>query len=376
MAKILFICGSIESGKDGVGDYTRRLAGELIRQVHECAIVAIMDKGVEESREEQQDSEQTNIPVLRLRYSNGYRLNCKEAKDWIDAFKPDWISLQYVPFSFHPRGLPFGFSTALQQLTKGRNLHIMFHELWVGMNLEASNKRRLWGFLQQRLIKNLVKKLRPDVIHTHTTLYQQQLLKMGVSLTLLPLFGNIPVVHSLSEKESLDSISSQKLFTIVLFGSIHYGAPIEAFTTSVSKYAFSNNLDVEIIFLGRCVAALQEWIVICESKKITIKVFGEQPAAKISEVLRLADLGVTTTPMLLTEKSGTVAAMQEHGLPVLCVSRSWEVNGLSEEFSPAGIQLFKGGDLTHYLLVKNVIIDDHGIAKISNQFLDSLLKFK
>ena len=135
-------------------------------------------------------------------------------------------------------------------------------------------------------------------------------------------------------------------------------------------------MDIEIVFLGLCGEALGQWIAICESNNLTIKVLGEQSATNISQVLLMADLGVTTTPLLLTEKSGTVAAMQEHGLPVLCVSRSWEVNGLSEEFSPAGIQLFKGGDLTHYLLVKNVKIADSGIAKISNQFLDSLLKFK
>ena len=28
--KIVFICGCLEPGKDGVGDYTRRLSAELI----------------------------------------------------------------------------------------------------------------------------------------------------------------------------------------------------------------------------------------------------------------------------------------------------------------------------------------------------------
>jgi hypothetical protein len=374
--KIIFLCGSLEPGKDGVGDYTRRLAMQLIREGHSCAIVSIMDKAGEVP---EQQNRRYNIPVLRLPHSNGYNLNSIEAKSWIDTFDPDWISLQYVPFSFHPKGLPFGFSTAVKQLTSGRKVHVMFHELWVGMNTEASNKHRLWGFLQRRLIKNLVQKLQPNVIHTHTTLYQQQLLKLGISVSILPLFGNIPVVHSFSTKESFDSITSQKLFSIVLFGSIHYGAPIEAFATSVSKFAYSNNLDVEILFIGHCGEALQQWIAICEANDLTIKVLGEQPAAKISEVLGMADLGVTTTPLLLAEKSGTVAAMQEHGLPVLCVSRAWEVKGLSENFTPSDIQLFTGGDLIHYLFAKNVKdvkIVDNGIGHISNQFLDSLLKFK
>jgi hypothetical protein len=373
--KIIFLCGSLQRGQDGVGDYTRRLAGELIRQGHSCAIVAIMDKAIEQTLSEQQDSEYNNISVLRFPFSKGYTVNCREAKSWIDTFDPDWISLQYVPFSFHPNGLPYRFSTAVQQLTEGRKLHIMFHELWVGMNTEASNKHRLWGFLQRRLIQNLVKKLQPNVIHTHTTLYQQQLLKLGISVSLLHLFGNIPVMNNLTKK-SIDSVQRQKLFTIVLFGSIHYGSPIEAFATSVSEYAFSNNLNVEIIFLGRCGKALQQWIDVCELNNLSIKILGEQPATKISEVLGMADLGVTTTPILLAEKSGTVAAMQEHGLPVLCVSSSWEVKGYSGDFTRSDIQFFKGGDLTHYLLVKNFKITDNSIAKISNQFLDSLLKFK
>jgi hypothetical protein len=374
--KIIFLCGSLEPGQDGVGDYTRRFAGELIRQGHSCAIVAIMDKAVEDRIEECQDSYDTIIPVLRLPFNKGYASNCREAKDWIDTFNPDWISLQYVPFSFHPKGLPFGLSTALKQLTKERKLHVMFHELWVGMNLEASNKHRFWGELQQRLIENLVKKLQPHVIHTHTTLYQQQLLKLAVPSSLLPLFGNIPVVQSFSKKESLDSIPRNKLFTIALFGSIHYGAPIEDFATSVRKYANNNKLDIEIVFIGRCGTALEEWIAICKSKKITIKVLGERPASKISEVLRMADLGVTTTPLLLAEKSGTVAAMKEHGLPILCVSRSWGVKGYSDDFTPLGLELFKGGKLSNYLVSKNGSAVINSISRTSNQFLDSLLKFK
>ena len=39
--KLIFICGSLEPGRDGVGDYTRRLAGELIRQGHQIAIIAL-----------------------------------------------------------------------------------------------------------------------------------------------------------------------------------------------------------------------------------------------------------------------------------------------------------------------------------------------
>ena len=41
--KIAFLCGSLEPGFDGVGDYVRMLASEVIVQGHQAVIVAIND---------------------------------------------------------------------------------------------------------------------------------------------------------------------------------------------------------------------------------------------------------------------------------------------------------------------------------------------
>jgi hypothetical protein len=368
--KIIFLCGSLEPGKDGVGDYTRRLAGELIRQGHSCAIVAIMDKAIEQKVAEQQDSEYTNIPVLRLPFSNGYALNCQEAKSWVDTFDPDWISLQYVPFSFHPKGLPFGLGDSIKLLFKGRKLHIMVHELWVGIHTEASVKLQVWGFVQRTMIRSFIKNVNPFLTHTQTKLYQLQLKKNGIDAFLLPLFSNIKVAHHSSKIKDSNNLS------FVLFGTIHPGAPIEEFLNSASKYAFKNNLILKIIFIGRCGQEQKKWIDTCQSRKITTEVFGEQLSNKISEVLSNSDFGITTTPLLTVEKSGTVAAMLEHGLPVLCISKPWDVKGFPIDYIPFGMQLFKEGDLTHYLSMKNKNVIINSVANISTQFLDSLLKFK
>ena len=42
--KIMFICGSLEPGKDGVGDYTRRLCAHLKKHHIEVGILAYNDK--------------------------------------------------------------------------------------------------------------------------------------------------------------------------------------------------------------------------------------------------------------------------------------------------------------------------------------------
>jgi hypothetical protein len=368
--KIIFLCGSLEPGKDGVGDYTRRLVAELIRQGHQCGIIAIMDKDVQETIKETQDCEHINIPVLRLPFKKGFVLNCQEAKHWLDIFNPEWISLQYVPFSFHHKGLPFGLDVAINNLVNDRKLHIMFHELWVGIHKRASFKLQIWGLVQRVIIRSFIKNVSPFSIHTQAKLYQFQLKKIGTNAFLLPLFSNIEVTPCKTRIEDFNKLS------FVLFGTIHPGAPVEEFLGGVSKYAFKNNLMVEIIFIGRSGRELQKWIEICQSKKIMIKVLGEQSSQKISEVLSNSDFGITTTPLLTAEKSGTVAAMYEHGLYVLCVCREWEVKGFPTDYTPFGMQLFKEGDLIHYLSMKNENVVINSVAKISTQFLDSLLKFK
>jgi hypothetical protein len=44
---------------------------------------------------------------------------------------------------------------------------------------------------------------------------------------------------------------------------------------------------------------------------------GEQPAQRISELFNTVDFGIATTPLALIGKSATVAAMFDHGLPVV-----------------------------------------------------------
>jgi hypothetical protein len=87
-------------------------------------------------------------------------------------------------------------------------------------------------------------------------------------------------------------------------------------------------------------------------------------------------LGITTTPVLLTEKRGTVAAMIEHRLPILCVSKLWKVIGFSENYTPSGIQVFQDRNLDKYLVKKKANLTSDTISSISKQFSNSLLNIR
>ncbi|MFV8374679.1 hypothetical protein [Flavobacterium sp. LB1P71] len=364
--KIIFLCGSLELGKDGVGDYTRRLAGELIRQDHYCAIVAIMDKGVNSTLEEIQESELAiTIPVIRFPYDKGYSVNGKEAKRWIDAFDPEWISLQYVPFSFHPKGLHFGFCVVINKLIKGRKLHVMFHELWVGMNREASFKLQIWGMLQREMISSFIKNLKPLAIHTHTKLYQLQLNKICTSVSLLPLFSNIKVVHSNPK------IKNPNHLRFVVFGAIHLGAPIEAFAKEFADYAINKNLKISFTFIGRCGKEQEHWATVLHSFKLEATILGELSAEQISKELSEASIGIVNTPLGLIEKSGANAAMREHGLSVICLSHNWTPRGVRIDYDYQKRYQFESGNITN-LINNQEVVAEMSLLRIANSFINTI----
>ena len=118
--KILFLCGSIEPGKDGVGDYTRRLSGELLRNGHKVKIISLMDNNVNTYKEEIQITD-NNLAINTKRIPKESSIAERKAyvKQILNEEGVDWISLQYVPHSFNDKGLPFWLPNFLKQF-KGK----------------------------------------------------------------------------------------------------------------------------------------------------------------------------------------------------------------------------------------------------------------
>lgn len=344
--KIVFICGALEEGRDGVGDYTRRLAAELIRQGHTAAVVAIRDLHTEAPIAGAQVADGTPVPVLRIPAAWPGQERFAAARQWLEEAAPDWLSLQFVPFAFHEKGLALDLHRLLASLSAPtRRWHVMFHELWVGMDTEAPLKHKLWGKAQKQLVRTLLKALRPDVIHTQTRTYQAQLARFGYQAHYLPLFANIPVSPPAAAR--LEAAAHPLSF--VVFGNIQPGAPLEQFAQEAARYARQSDRSISLTTVGRCGSELDRLAAAWRAQELPLEVLGEQPVEKISEVLHHASVGLSTTPFLQTEKSGTVAAMREHGLPVLCVARPWNPSGMEPLAPPPGVVCYRPGQLATFL---------------------------
>src|SRR5580658_8592732 len=146
---ILFLTGSLEPGKDGVGDYTRLLARECVRQNHSCRLVALNDPHVAAPVESEECSDGPPIAILRLPSAMAWSKRIELAQAFKAQQPPEWISLQFVSYAFDPKGLVRNLPRHLQPLVAGSHLHIMFHELWIGSDSSEPLKDRVVGQIQR-----------------------------------------------------------------------------------------------------------------------------------------------------------------------------------------------------------------------------------
>ncbi len=373
--KVLFLCGSLEPGHDGVGDYTRRLAGELKKQGQQVFIISVNERNFERLfATEDQETDGIIIPVMRISGMASYRKRFLIAEQWVNTINPDWLSLQYVPFSFHKKGTHFFLGRFLEKLGSQYQWHIMFHELWTGMDKESSKKHYWLGKVHRLLIKSLIKKLNPSVIHTQTRVYIEKIETLGFKAKYLPLFSNIPFFEpDIPLKTGEKFISQNDKLIFVLFGGIHRNAPANQFANDIVRYEETHKTRISLIIIGRNGPEQIQWTSIWALKGLELIIMGEQSPKVISRVLHNANLGISTTPLQLAEKSGSVAAMREHRLPVLCVSRSWEARSVKNLGHSESIIEYKTGTLEKCLTMafKDKYVFNK-ISEVSRSFFDAL----
>ena len=326
--RIAFLCGSLEPGRDGVGDYTRLLAAECIRQGHECRLLAINDCG--SGVVETQASGGVQVECLRCPGSMPWAERLARAQEVLKAYDPDWVSLQFVPYGFHPKGIAWRLARDLKALIGGKPLQIMFHELWIGFGAGAPVKKRIMGALQRHCIFRMIRKLKPRVVHTSNATYAGLLRRGGVAAVELPLFGNIPVQEIGPESVLPGQLAAAGIpadpegrcgwWLGLFFGTLHQEwnpQPLTGLLLRAAKRAGRRLCLVSAGRLGAFGEGLWEKMRREHGQEIVFVKCGEQSSEVISTLLQVADFGMAVTPWELMGKSGSAAAMLDHGLPIL-----------------------------------------------------------
>lgn len=379
--KIAFCCGCLEPGRDGVGDYVRRLAGELNRYGHRCVAIALNDSHVSDFRAGEQASEGVSIPVLRLAHRMPF-----PAGAWLRAQSPDWLSLQFVPFAFHPRGLGFGLGQFLAELAPGVPWHVMFHELWLGLGEQSSLKERVWGAGQRHIVLDLMRRLRPPTVHTQAEPYRLALSQMNIRASLLPLFSNIAVAPGDGWSTLLEPLvaaaagarlNRRDLYLAGILGAVHSEWNAAAAINTVLPLARQFQKRLVLVFHGRnnlSPAAIQKLKSDLGGQAIVVMA-GERSSPEISHILQALDLGLATTPLQAIQKSGSAAAMLEHGLTVLVTRDDWHLRGAALAPAAAGPRLLTPRQFATLAALPTrapVSPDDSGLNRVAAELLASL----
>lgn len=330
--KIAFICGSLEPGHCGVGDYTRCLAQECQRQGHNCVLIALYDTPLAKQGKSLLFQKQSGIPTARFEDAFSTSSNFYKLQDFLADLDPEWISLQFVPYAFNPKGLISTLAYKILKIKCQARLHMMFHEIWIGANREASIKEKLMGLLQEYFIKSFIRNCTPKCVHTHTAAYQELLKSSLINPKRLPLFSNIEP----SSSESIE-VLAQKLepYGIELteenrdnywfFGML--GAlypewepyPLLSYIDQASQKAGKTPV---IISLGNLAPGERLWERTIQQAPKTMHFarFGWLPEEILAPLIQSLDFGLATTPWGLIEKSAAIRPFLESGLPVI-VSR-------------------------------------------------------
>ncbi len=355
--RLAFFCSSLEPGQDGVGDYTRRLASEFIRQNHPCVILALNDTHVSSLRIELQEMEGVPVSVMRLPHTMNWENRITESSNWLKAFSPDWLSLQFVPFGYHKKGLPFGLGKRLAALNGNAMKHIMFHELWVGLDEGSPFKHRIWGVMQRAIIMDIVSRLNPRLVHTQTEPYRIVLGREKIKASILPLFGNILPVSGDGWNGLLEPLVSEaagkkmdrgKFYLAGVFGAVHPEWNAREAVNVLLPLARRFQKRLVLVLLGKN-NVTREMLGRLKFELIndaSIVVTGERTNAEISRILQTLDLGLATTPLQIIQKSGSVAAMLEHGLTILATRDDWRLRGTNIQMSEVSPRLITSKQLS------------------------------
>lgn len=327
--RIAFVTSCLELGRDGVGDYTRLLAQECVRQGCGCCLISLNDKFISQPTKSCIEVDREKIPVLRLPATLSWSQRTVSAKNFVDQFNPNWISLQFVPYGFQAKGIVFGLGKWLRQLTQRRQVHLMFHELWIGEHIGASLKDQVIGRVQKSFVLNLVKQLQPLVVHTSNEAYVAILKQHHILASRLPMFGAIPVSEKKGDHWLLPELQTvgidihsenrDEFWLFGFFGALHPIWPPAPLFTYLHQAATQHQRQIALITIGRIGPGEDLWNTFAKnySDKFTFLRLGESTPTKVSEFFNSIDFGIATSPYALIGKSASVAAMLEHGLPVI-----------------------------------------------------------
>jgi len=327
--KIAFLCACAEPGRDGVGDYTRRLAEACVSFGHECLVLALHDRSMNFPIT---DRSGEHLTVQRWPSAMPWDQRSGNVAHAVRAFGADCLSWQFVSYGFDPKGIVGPELTDLAEELSDMRSHVTLHEIWIGVAQGDSPWRRLVGWRQARSILRFLQALRPVHLQTSTPSYAAVLGSHGWNASVLPVFSNIPV-HTTEPPERAallqrlipENGAANSRLVGLTFGTLHPEWDPTDTALWLQTVAAGRERTPVLLAMGRLGAHGPAILERVAATGLRTVVTGELSPREASGLLQAADFGIATHPWALLGKSGAVSAMLAHGLPVLAPRDDWRL---------------------------------------------------
>ena len=367
--KIAFVAGCLEPGHDGVGDYTATLATECVRRGHEVRLLSLAEKV---SMTASGSSDRLRLSPADWRQDGG-----AAARAWLDDFHPDWVSLQFVPYSFDPRGF-FGASVESIGNIVGAapRRHVFFHEIWIGSQRGASPKAWLSGWWQRRAVQALLRRIAPTCVHTSTAYYQSALAAIGQPVGRLRMFGSVPRPASIPAATLPSEIPTNALIC-GHFATLHPDWVPDPFLADLLALAARRRQPAVWVAVGSLGYGRERFAHTAERWKgrVTCVSLGRLDQPALAAAFSRFDFAVTSVPWNVLGKSSSSAALREHGLSVVVTTEgsaprftSARIDDAAED--PGFLPYFRDRSVLDWALTKT--LPRPGVSATADRFLADL----
>lgn len=318
-SKILFLTNKFHPQVDGVGDYTFHLSKALLDKDYEISVIT------NDTWSDQASSIQSPYNIYPLASNWQSPLNWIRIYRKIAALNPHFTILQYVPYSFHRKGLPVGMvflSFILRFFARGKFL-VFFHEVRIKIN-----PRRLKSLLlgiPMWLISGSIHLL-SDQSLTSNHYFRKLLKQYGKDANVIPIGANIVPVKNIELPKLVKNHLIANHLILSSFGFNLRGMEIIIPALTKLRKTIPN---IKLLVLGKHIPEAKERLldnIRTFSLEDTIIIPDYLEPGELSACLAITDIFISMDPWNSLDqwngsstKSSTMASALAHEKPIIGV---------------------------------------------------------
>jgi len=354
---IALICSSLEPGKDGVGDHTLKLANNLHAQGHHVICIAAHDKHLspQTCSSGAVISSGQRIQIHRFSAQQIWPHKAARIRQILQAFRPEWISFQFVGYGYNNYGLPIGLAWLLP-LRRLSKWHIMVHETW--LLVTPRWRDRLLSRLQSLCLKTFLLAFKPRLISTSNRLYQQMIAVLGFHSTILNIPSSIDFCPNCNTSQK-----PKDEWRFLFFGSLPMNWNLAHFFKKIEAARLKNEISIcRFIIAGRILVDPDQLVEVLNGYGYSSFIFeyhGQLEETNLSCLMQSVDFGISKTPRSMIEKSAAVAAMRYHNLPILLAVEELQTRYHSAHLAPQSDLILLSDNYAKALAKKPVANHSH-----------------